>query len=156
MFVYCNSEGMQPIVTEDRTRLRSAPDERRDSAPAGVVVVAPPVSGRLASGGGVCHVLREDPDLAEAIAAERRPRAIAECVAPVVWLPVGPWDGELSGALVGRALRRARTLAANMLTELGKQGLVRSVDDVWLLGDPSRELAVLDGTRPPGAAGLAG
>jgi CRP/FNR family cyclic AMP-dependent transcriptional regulator len=37
-------------------------------------------------------VLREDPELAEAIPRERRQRAIAECTAPQLWLPTGPWD----------------------------------------------------------------
>jgi hypothetical protein len=39
----------------------------------------------------LCHVLREDPELAEWIPASRRQAAIEECVAPDVWVPPGPW-----------------------------------------------------------------
>lgn len=42
----------------------------------------------------ICHVLREDPDLAEAIAPELRGRAIDECIAPAVRLRRGRWSGE--------------------------------------------------------------
>jgi CRP/FNR family transcriptional regulator, cyclic AMP receptor protein len=40
-----------------------------------------------------CHVLREDQDLAAAIPAERRARAIEECVARELVLSQGGWDG---------------------------------------------------------------
>ncbi|MBV9197976.1 MAG: Crp/Fnr family transcriptional regulator [Solirubrobacterales bacterium] len=40
----------------------------------------------------LCHVLREDPELADAIPAERRQRAIEECLAPVRSLPTGGWQ----------------------------------------------------------------
>ncbi|MGI8711856.1 MAG: helix-turn-helix domain-containing protein [Solirubrobacteraceae bacterium] len=40
----------------------------------------------------VCHVLREDPDLAEAIDPARRERAIGACVARSVWIPRGRWS----------------------------------------------------------------
>lgn len=39
----------------------------------------------------LCQVLREDPELAEAIPPERREAAIEECVAPDRWLRPGPW-----------------------------------------------------------------
>ncbi len=39
----------------------------------------------------LCHVLREDPELADCVPAERREQAIEECVARQVWLPVGGW-----------------------------------------------------------------
>jgi hypothetical protein len=37
-------------------------------------------------------VLREDPELAEAIPGERRQQAIAECTASQLWLPGGGWE----------------------------------------------------------------
>lgn len=40
----------------------------------------------------VCQVLREDPDLADAIDAAERERAIRDCVAPTVRLPRGRWS----------------------------------------------------------------
>jgi CRP/FNR family cyclic AMP-dependent transcriptional regulator len=39
----------------------------------------------------VCHVLREDPELAEAVRPEQRTRAIEECVARTLRLPRGRW-----------------------------------------------------------------
>jgi CRP/FNR family cyclic AMP-dependent transcriptional regulator len=41
----------------------------------------------------VCYVLREDPELAEAIEPERRDRAVELCVAREVRIPVGTWEG---------------------------------------------------------------
>jgi CRP/FNR family transcriptional regulator, cyclic AMP receptor protein len=41
-------------------------------------------------------VLAEDPELAEAIAPEHRAEALAHCLAPVVNLPRGRWDGQRS------------------------------------------------------------
>jgi CRP-like cAMP-binding protein len=40
----------------------------------------------------VCHILREDPELAEAISAADRPRAVEECIARTARLPVGRWS----------------------------------------------------------------
>ncbi len=40
-----------------------------------------------------CHVLREDPELADAIPAERRERAIEECTADEFTLQAGRWGG---------------------------------------------------------------
>jgi hypothetical protein len=37
----------------------------------------------------LCRVLREDPELAEAIPSARRPRAIEECTAAALYIPVG-------------------------------------------------------------------
>jgi CRP/FNR family transcriptional regulator, cyclic AMP receptor protein len=48
------------------------------------------------SSANVCYVLREDPELADAIQPDRRDRAIATCVAREVRIPVGPWDREQS------------------------------------------------------------
>jgi CRP/FNR family cyclic AMP-dependent transcriptional regulator len=40
----------------------------------------------------ICHVLREDPDLAEAVPPDRRNDAIEACVAPLVNLRRGRWQ----------------------------------------------------------------
>jgi CRP/FNR family cyclic AMP-dependent transcriptional regulator len=40
----------------------------------------------------LCHVLRDDPELADCIPVERRQQAIEECVARQVWLPPGGWN----------------------------------------------------------------
>lgn len=42
----------------------------------------------------ICHILAEDPDLAEAIAPDHRSGAIEHCVAPAVNLPRGRWNGQ--------------------------------------------------------------
>jgi CRP/FNR family transcriptional regulator, cyclic AMP receptor protein len=47
----------------------------------------------------ICHVLREDADLAEAIPPDVRQRAIEECIAPAVRLRRGRWSGEQAGVL---------------------------------------------------------
>jgi hypothetical protein len=39
----------------------------------------------------LCHLLREDPELADCIPAERRQQAIEECVAKQVRVPAGSW-----------------------------------------------------------------
>lgn len=41
----------------------------------------------------LCHVLKEDPELADAIPLERRGQAIEDCTAPDLWLQPGPWGG---------------------------------------------------------------
>jgi CRP-like cAMP-binding protein len=46
----------------------------------------------------LCHVLREDPELAEAIPAARRQRAIQECTAAEMYLPAGRAPNGASGA----------------------------------------------------------
>src|SRR5690349_13126923 len=43
----------------------------------------------------VCNVLREDPDLAEAIPLDRRAEAIQELAAREIRLPAGPWPVEV-------------------------------------------------------------
>jgi CRP-like cAMP-binding protein len=48
----------------------------------------------------VCHILREDPELAEAVPGPARPRAIEDCVAPIERVSSGHWSGQGS-ALVG-------------------------------------------------------
>jgi CRP/FNR family transcriptional regulator, cyclic AMP receptor protein len=41
-----------------------------------------------------CHVLREDPDLAEVLTGDRRERAVQECIAPEARVRRGRWTGE--------------------------------------------------------------
>ena len=41
----------------------------------------------------VCHVLREDPELADVIPPERREQAIEECTAPELLIQPGRWAG---------------------------------------------------------------
>lgn len=48
---------------------------------------------------GVCNVLREDPDLAEAIKPADRDRAIEECTARVVRIARGAWTGQPTDAI---------------------------------------------------------
>jgi len=47
----------------------------------------------------LCHVLREDPELADVIPEERRQLAIDECVARELWIPAGEWEppGSMEG-----------------------------------------------------------
>ena len=40
----------------------------------------------------VCHVLREDPELAESLSEAERPRAMEECIARTAHLPAGRWS----------------------------------------------------------------
>jgi CRP-like cAMP-binding protein len=40
----------------------------------------------------ICQVLREDPDLAEAVPVEYRARAMEECIAPIIRLRRGRWS----------------------------------------------------------------
>jgi CRP-like cAMP-binding protein len=47
----------------------------------------------------VCHILREDPELAEAVPAPARPRAIEACVARTVQLSSGQWSAEGTAAI---------------------------------------------------------
>jgi CRP-like cAMP-binding protein len=51
------------------------------------------VSAAEGAPGSVCHVLAEDPALAEAVPGPQRKQAIAECIARVVCIPAGPWRG---------------------------------------------------------------
>jgi CRP/FNR family cyclic AMP-dependent transcriptional regulator len=48
-------------------------------------------TARLTLAPVLCHLLREDPDLGEAIPSVRRDRAIEECIAPTLRLPRGEW-----------------------------------------------------------------
>lgn len=49
--------------------------------------------------GTICHVLREDVYLAEAIPAPVRAQAIEECIATVVRIPRGAWAGHRTNSL---------------------------------------------------------
>jgi CRP-like cAMP-binding protein len=42
----------------------------------------------------ICHVLVEDPELAEAVPQPARGHAIDECIAPLARLPRGSWSGQ--------------------------------------------------------------
>lgn len=61
-------------------------------------------SAERARGSVICHLLREDPELAEAVPPATRGLAIRDCIAPVERVPAGPWDGarpQLGGAAIG-------------------------------------------------------
>lgn len=45
----------------------------------------------------ICHVLREDADLAATLAPETRAAALEECIAPVMRLGSGHWSGQMTG-----------------------------------------------------------
>jgi CRP/FNR family transcriptional regulator, cyclic AMP receptor protein len=111
----------------------------------------------------VCHILREDPDLAEAVPGLARPRAIETCVARTLTVATGRWTAqgtEVSGGgigllvLDGLLLRRvgvdgrfgAELLGQGDLLrpwqgEDGSDALARSTG--WRVLEPTR-LAILD------------
>jgi CRP/FNR family transcriptional regulator, cyclic AMP receptor protein len=112
----------------------------------------------------VCHVLREDLDLSEAIPIADRDRAIEECIAATAWIPAGPWSGPqtdimrggigllvLHGLLI-RHLRVGGRFSSELLGEgdllrpwQGEEArltLTRTSD--WRVLEPTR-VAVLDG-----------
>lgn len=68
----------------------------------------------------VCHVLREDPELADAIPAERREQAIEECTAPELLIQPGPWGGR--GSLGFRGGIGVLVLAGLMIRRVGIEG----------------------------------
>ena len=45
----------------------------------------------------ICHVLREDADLAATLVPETRQAALEECIAPVMRLNSGHWSGQVTG-----------------------------------------------------------
>jgi len=112
----------------------------------------------------LCHVLREDPDLAEAIPPARRAQAIEELTALVLRIPAGPWPAEPSsplradiGLLVfkGLMLRRVGIEGRYGAELLGECDVLRpgqgedtpsptlSTTTGWSVIEPTR-LAVLD------------
>jgi CRP/FNR family transcriptional regulator, cyclic AMP receptor protein len=48
----------------------------------------------------ICHVLREDPELADGLGPKQRSRAVEECVARTVHLPRGPWSNPAATSTV--------------------------------------------------------
>jgi CRP/FNR family transcriptional regulator, cyclic AMP receptor protein len=110
----------------------------------------------------ICHVLREDIDLAEAIPLDRREQAIEDCTAREIALPSGPW-AEPAGlaadavgymVLEGLLLRRISIEGRFAVELLGECDLLRpwQPEDTqtlqmkarWYVVDPVR-LALLDG-----------
>jgi CRP-like cAMP-binding protein len=111
----------------------------------------------------ICHLLAEDADLADAIVADRRDAAIAECIAPLARLQTGPWHPESGdqihdgiGVLVmaGLLLRRVGIDGRYGAELLGQGDLLRpwQGEDVepsiprttgWRVLQPAR-LALLD------------
>jgi CRP/FNR family transcriptional regulator, cyclic AMP receptor protein len=67
-----------------------------------------------------CHVLREDPELAEAIPLDRRDQAIEECTAPQLLLQPGPWSGR--GSLGFRGGIGVLVLDGLMIRRVGIDG----------------------------------
>jgi CRP/FNR family transcriptional regulator, cyclic AMP receptor protein len=110
----------------------------------------------------MCHVLREDIDLCDAVPSERRDHAVEECTAREIALPAGPWTepavlpADAVGFLVleGMVLRRISIEGRFAVELLGECDLLRpwqSEDSQtlqmkarWYVVDPVR-LALLDG-----------
>ena len=67
-----------------------------------------------------CHVLREDPELAEAIPPDRREQAIEDCTAPEMWIQPGPWGGR--GSLGFRGGIGVLVLRGLMIRRVGIEG----------------------------------
>ena len=133
---------------------------------------------------GLVHVLREDPDLAEAVAGDRREQAIEDCSGWELRIAAGPWPQDdsailldglglliLQGLLIRRVAVEGRYGAellgegdlvrpwqrdeepvmleveigwqvptvTSALSDLARRGLVRYVDDVWLLSAEKRQ-----------------
>jgi CRP/FNR family transcriptional regulator, cyclic AMP receptor protein len=110
----------------------------------------------------MCHVLREDLDLAEAVPLDRRDQAIEDCTAREISLTPGPWpepgalaaDGIGYLVLEGLLIRRVSIEGRFAVELLGECDLLRpwQSDDAqtlplkarWFAVDPVR-LALLDG-----------
>jgi CRP/FNR family transcriptional regulator, cyclic AMP receptor protein len=110
----------------------------------------------------VCHVLREDLDLAEAVPPDRRDQATEDCTAAEISLASGVWSspaplgGDGIGYLIlqGLLLRRVAIDGRFAVELLGECDVVRpwQNDDAqtlplkagWFVLDPAR-LALLDG-----------
>ncbi|HET8978005.1 MAG TPA: helix-turn-helix domain-containing protein [Solirubrobacteraceae bacterium] len=100
----------------------------------------------------LCHILREDPDLAEAVPAVLRPRATEQCVARTVQVRTGRWSGvgeDVIGTgigllvLDGRLLRRVGVEGRFGAELLGEGDLLRP----WQGEDASPTLARTTGWR---------
>jgi CRP/FNR family transcriptional regulator, cyclic AMP receptor protein len=122
----------------------------------GVMSAAPDV------GPGVCHILLEDPDLAEAVPAGQREQVANACTVREVLVPAGPWEEHESlardgfGMLVidGLLIRRAGIEGRFGAELIGRGDLIRPWQDesgfltlplstIWMASEPSR-LALLD------------
>lgn len=110
----------------------------------------------------ICHVLREDPELAEALEPDRRVQATETCVAREIRVPGGAWTGHRAllfddgiGLLVleGVLIRRVGIDARFGAELLGEGDVLRpSLDGApstlpltvdWVVVEPTR-LAILD------------
>lgn len=109
----------------------------------------------------LCYVLREDPELAEAISPDRRAQAINECTAPEVWIEPGTrrpgslaFRGGIGLLVLGGLLIRRVGLRGRFGAELlGPGDLLRPPDDNespllplttdWAIVQPTR-IAALD------------
>jgi CRP/FNR family transcriptional regulator, cyclic AMP receptor protein len=110
----------------------------------------------------VCHVLREDSDLAEAVPLGRREQAILECTARELAIPAGGWDGQVAadpdgiGLLVmeGVLIRKVGVDGRDGAELLGEGDLLRPWQEdadpltlrwtiAWRVLEPTR-VAVLD------------
>jgi hypothetical protein len=49
----------------------------------------------------LCHLHREDPELADSIPLERRRQAVEDCVARQLWLPAGAWAPSVAAEGLG-------------------------------------------------------
>lgn len=110
----------------------------------------------------LCHVLIEDPDLAEAVPSERRDQAIEDCTAPELRTSTGPWTGDAALAadgigfliLEGLILRRLAIDGRFAVELLGESDVLRpwQQEDAqtlplkasWVVLEPMR-LVMLDG-----------
>jgi hypothetical protein len=68
----------------------------------------------------LCHPLREDPELADAIPPERRQQAIEECTAPELLIQPGGWGGR--GSLGFRGGIGVLVLGGLMIRRVGIEG----------------------------------
>jgi CRP-like cAMP-binding protein len=122
----------------------------------GVMSAAPEV------GPGVCHILLEDPDLAEGVPAGRREQVANACTVREIRLPSGPWDAQQAGpadgigmlVVDGLLIRRAGIEGRFAAELVGRGDLIRPRQDengsltlplstAWSATEPTR-LALLD------------
>jgi CRP/FNR family transcriptional regulator, cyclic AMP receptor protein len=68
----------------------------------------------------LCYVLREDPELADAIPVDRREQALEDCTAPDFWIAPGPWGGR--GSLGFRGGIGVLVLRGLMIRRVGIDG----------------------------------
>ena len=110
-----------------------------------------------------CHVLKEDPELADPIPPERRAKAIADCTAPALWIQPGPlgtgaalgYRGGI-GVLVldGLMIRRVGIEGRFGAELIGEGDLLRPTEGMlpllplttdWTVVSPTRVAALDDG-----------